>query len=139
MRNRALIAHWVMAHAQGAIQLIKRDGKSHVQINDYPALRTWIGTLLAEVQRIKSEGDLAAAQELVETYGIKVEPQLHEEVRARYQALNLAPYKGFINPVYTPVTNAQGELTDITVSYTEAYDRQMLRYSHDYATLPYEN
>lgn len=139
MRNRALIAHWVMAHAQGAIQLIKRDGKSYVQINDYPALRTWIGTLLAEVQRIKSEGDLAAAQELVETYGIKVEPQLHEEVRARYKALNLAPYKGFINPVYTPVTNARGELTDITVSYTEAYDRQMLRYSRDYATLPYEN
>ena len=139
MRNRAMIAHWVMAHAQGAIQLIKRDGKSYVQINDYPALRTWIGTLLAEVQRIKSEGDLAAAQELVETYGIKVEPQLHEEVRARYKALNLAPYKGFINPVYTPVTNAQGELTDITVSYTEAYDRQMLRYSRNYSTLPYEN
>ncbi len=133
MRNRALIAHWCMQHGSGAMELVKRDGKTYLRINDYPALRSLIGTLLAEVQRIKSEGDLEAARCLVENYGVTVEPSLHKEVLARYGKLNIAPYKGFINPVLTPVYDEQGKLVDATISYDEAYDQQMLRYSKEYS------
>ncbi len=132
MRNRAIIARWCMQHAQGAMELIKRDGKTFLHINDYPALRSLIGTLLAEVQRIKSEGDLEAARSLVETCGVRVDPELHAEVLARYGRLNLAPYKGFINPVLTPVYDGEGNLLDATISYDEPYDQQMLRYSREY-------
>ena len=107
-----------------------------MKINDYPALRELFGKLLAEIQRVKSEGDFAGARRLVEDYGVKVDPQLHKEILARYAKLNIAPYKGFINPVYTAVKDAQGRVTDVTISYTESYDDQMLRYSRDYNTLP---
>ena len=120
-------------------ELIKKDGKTYLQINDYDALRQLFKELLIEVQRIKSEGDVEAARQLVETYGVKVDPELHKEVLARYQALNIAPYKGFINPVYTPVTDGKGNITDVKVSYTEGYADQMLRYSRDYGFLPFKN
>ncbi len=107
-----------------------------MKINDYPALRELFGKLLAEIQRVKSEGDFAGARRLVEDYGVKVDPQLHKEILARYAKLNIAPYKGFINPVYTAVKDAQGRVTDVKISYTESYDDQMLRYSRDYNTLP---
>lgn len=141
MRNRALIARWALE--QGAIdrvaELTKENGKTFVRINDYTGLRSLFGRLLAEIQRIKSEGDYAAAQQLVEHYAIDIDPELHREIRTRYQRLNLAPYKGFINPVLEPVTNANGQIIDVKISYGEAYDAQMLRYSRDYATLPYIN
>ncbi len=133
MRNRALIARWCLHCGQGAMELIARDGKTHLRINSYPALRTLIATLLAEVQRIKSEGDHEAARLLVETYGVSVDPELHAEVLARYGRLNLAPYKGFINPVLTPVYDSEGNLLDATISYDEPYDQQMLRYSREYS------
>ena len=141
MRDRALIAHWALEHGKAAnvCELIKKDGKTYLQINDYTALRGLFCELLKEVQRIKSEGDVEAARQLVETYGVKVDPELHKEVLARYQALNIAPYKGFINPVYTPVTDATGNITDVKVSYTEGYADQMLRYSRDYGFLPFIN
>ena len=110
-----------------------------VPANDYEALRGLFCELLKEVQRIKSEGDVEAARQLVETYGVKVDPELHKEVLARYKALNIAPYKGFINPVYTPVTDKKGNITDVKVSYTEGYAEQHLRYSRDYHFLPYVN
>ena len=122
-----------------AVQLVKRNGKTYVQINDYPAIRTLFGQLLAEVQRIKSEGDFEAARTLVETYGVKVNRRLHREVLARYKALDLAPYKGFINPRYELVKNSIGVITDVKVFYDEPYDQQMLRYSREYKTLPYIN
>ena len=103
---------------------------------DYAALRGLFGKLLAEVQRIKSEGDFQSARDLVENYGVKVDPELHKEILARYEKLRLSPYKGFINPVYTPVRDAEGNITDVKISYDEAYDHQMLRYSRDYNTLP---
>ncbi len=141
MRDRALIAHWALEHGKAAnvCELIKKDGKTYLQINDYDALRQLFKELLIEVQRIKSEGDVEAARQLVETYGVKVDPELHKEVLARYQALNIAPYKGFINPVYTPVTDGKGNITDVKVSYTEGYADQMLRYSRDYGFLPFKN
>ena len=139
MRNRAFVAHWVLAHADGAVALVKRDGKTYVQVNDYGRVRELFGELLAEVQRIKSEGDFEAARTLVETYGVKVDADLHREVLARYKALDLAPYKGFINPEYVVERDAQGNITDIHVRYGEAYDHQMLRYSREYSTLPYVN
>ena len=141
MRNRQLIARWAYEHgkADNVIELAKRDGKTYVKINDYEKLRGLFGELLAEVQRIKSEGDYEAGRQLVETYAVQVDQELHKEILARYEALNLAPYKGFINPVYTAVTDAEGNITDITISYDESYDEQMLRYSTDYATLPYRN
>ena len=145
MRNRAFIANWVLAHAAAdstaapAVQLVKREGKTYVQVNNYPALRKLFGTLLAEVQRIKSEGDFDAARNLVETYGVKVDPDLHAEILARYKALNLAPYKGFINPKYELVKNSLGIITDVKITYDEPYDQQMLRYSSQYRTLPYIN
>ena len=147
MRNRALIAHWVLDHAvtsgapEGipAVELVKREGRTFVQVNDYAALRSLFGRLLAEVQRIKSEGDYESARQLVENYGIQVDAELHREVLERYRALNLAPYKGFINPEYVVERNAEGQITDIRIRYGEAYDHQMLRYSRDYQTLPLIN
>lgn len=134
MRNRALIAHW--CYAQGdAIRMVHRDGKTFVEIADYAALRTLFARLLAEVQRIKSEGDYEAARLLVERYAVKVDEDLHAEVLRRYERLNLAPYKGFINPVLRPVLNASGEITDVVADYTEGYAEQMLRYSKDYSVL----
>ncbi len=135
MRNRALIARWTLAHGEGAVQLVQRDGKTFAQVNDYPALRTLFGRLLAEVQRIKSEGDYEAAKQLVETYGVTVDSTLHKEILERYARLGLAPYKGFINPRLTPVTDRFGAITDIEIDYTEGYAQQMLRYSRDYGTL----
>ena len=141
MRNRQLIARWAYEHgkADNVIELVKRDGKTFVKINDYEKLRGLFGELLAEIQRIKSEGDYEAGRQLVEQYAVQVDQELHKEILARYEALHLAPYKGFINPVYTAVTDAEGNITDVTISYDESYDDQMLRYSRDYATLPYRN
>ena len=134
MRNRALIARWCLEHGD-AMQLLKRDGKTFVSITDYEALRHLIARLLAEIQRIKSEGDFEAARQLVEKYAVKVDAHLHEEVLSRYAKLDLAPYKGFLNPVMTPVTDERGEITDVTLDYTEGYADQMLRYSRDYSLL----
>ena len=141
MRNRALIAYWCYekGKAEKVVELVKRNGKTYVQVNDYEKLRTLFGKLLAEIQRIKSEGDFKAAQALVETYAVKIDPQLHKEVLERYEKLNLAPYKGFINPVYTAVKDAKGKIIDVKVSYTEGYAEQMLRYSKEYKTLPLIN
>ena len=134
MRNRALIAHW--CYEQGDIvRLEQRDGKTYVRITDYEALRLLFAQLLAEVQRIKSEGDFEAARQLVERYAVKVDARLHTEVLERYKQLNLAPYKGFINPQLTPLLDDNGEICDIEVSYSESYAHQMLRYSTEYATL----
>ena len=134
MRNRALIARWCMAQGD-IVRLVKREGKTYVEITDYEALRQLIATLLAEVQRIKSEGDYAAARQLVEQYAVKVDPVLHEEVLARYNQLNLAPYKGFINPMLLPVRDQEGRICDIQMNYSESYAHQMLRYSTEYASL----
>ena len=148
MRNRALIARWVLeqatkdAKANGtkpAVELTKKKGKTYVRVNDYAALRNYFGQLLAEVQRIKSEGDFEAARQLVEAYAINIDAKLHQEILDRYARLSASPYKGFINPVYKAVRNAQGEITDVTLDYTEGYAEQMLRYSKDYANLPYRN
>ena len=134
MRNRALIAHW--CYEQGdAIRMVKRDGKTFVEITDYEQLRALIARLLAEVQRIKSEGDFEAARRLVERYAVKVDPELHQEVLERYRKLNLAPYKGFINPQMLPVYDENGEICDIQLNYGESYAHQMLRYSSEYGTL----
>lgn len=135
MRNRALIARWCLAHGEGVVSMVRRAGKTYVQISDYAALRQLFARLLTEVQRIKSEGDYEAARQLVETYAVSVDPELHAEVLARYEHLHLAPYKGFINPRLDLVTDAAGHVTDVRATYTEAYDEQMLRYSRDYATL----
>ncbi len=134
MRNRALIARWCQAHGS-VLELLKCDGKTYLKINDFEGLRALIAQLLAEVQRIKSEGDYEAARELVEKYGVKVDAELHREVLARYQRLNLAPYKGFINPWLIPVTGQDGQIIDIHVNYSETYSHQMLRYSTEYGTL----
>ncbi len=132
MRNRALISRWCLAHGR-AMELTQRGGKTYLLVNDYPGLRLLVARLLAEVQRIKSEGDLEAARDLVETYGVSVDASLHREVRQRYASLDLAPYKGFINPRLTPVLDQRGSLADVEISYGEAYDEQMLRYSRDYS------
>jgi Peptidase family M49. len=141
MRNRALIANWVIekGRADSVVVFKQKDGKTYVVVNDYDKLRDLFGKLLAEVQRIKSEGDYEAGKKLVETYGVKVDPKLHKEVLARYEKLNLAPYKGFVNPVYKPVTDANGKITDITISYDENYIDQQLRYSRQYSVLPLKN
>ena len=136
MRNRQLIAMWVYKHANGAVEIIEREGKHYLQINDYAEVRRLYGELLKEIQRITSEGDYAAAKAMVEDYAVKVEPTLHNEILARYAQLNLAPYKGFVNPVYTPVFDAEGNITDVTLDYTEGYVEQHLRYSRDYSWLP---
>lgn len=137
MRNRQLIARWTYEHGQRdkVVEIVRREGKSYVVINDYRRLRELFAQLLAEIQRIKSEGDFEAAKQLVENYGVKIDPRLHEEILERYKKLNLAPYKGFVNPVMRLVKNAQGEVTDVTLDYTEGYAAQMLRYSRDYSYL----
>lgn len=141
MRNRAIIARWALEKGKkdNVVELVRKDGKTYVKINDYEKLRQLFGTLLTEIQRIKSTGDFEAARNLVETYGVKVEPELHKEILDRYHKLDIAPYKGFINPVYTPVRNSQGEIIDVKVDYSEGYSQQMLRYSRDYSNLPLEN
>lgn len=154
MRNRALIAWWVMEHAEGAVELVKMDmnyasaedalkdsegniitTKTYVKINDYAKLRHFFGELLAEIQRIKSEGDFEAARLLVEKYAVNIDPELHREILARYKKLNLAPYKGFINPKMTLEMDEEGEITDVVLDYEESYVDQMLRYSDEYGTL----
>ena len=141
MRNRQLIAKWVFEKgaADQVVELVKKDGKTYVKVNDYEKLRNLFGQLLSEIQRIKSEGDFEASRQLVENYAVKVDPELHKEVLARYEKLNLAPYKGFVNPVYVAETDAEGNITDVKISYGEGYAEQMLRYSKDYANLPYIN
>ena len=134
MRNRALIAHWCFEHGD-AIEMFKRDGKTFICINDYQQLRRLIAELLAEIQRIKSEGDFESARELVERYAVKVDADLHHEILERYERLNLAPYKGFINPVMKPVKDSDGKIVDVELDYTEGYTEQMLRYSRDYSVL----
>ena len=138
MRNRKLIAEWVYekGKADNVVEIYKENGKTYLRVNDYEALRGLFGELLAEIQRMRSEGDYAAAAEMVETYAVKVDPELHSEILARYQPLNIAPYRGFVNPVYTAVRDASGRITDVTISYPENYVEQMLRYSHDYSPLP---
>ena len=135
MRNRALIARWVYDHADGAVALVEKDGKTFVEIADYARLHELFATLLAEVQRIKSEGDYEAARRLVENYGVRIDAKLHDEILTRYQRLDLAPYKGFINPRMSRVCDAEGNLIDIEIDYTEGYAAQMLRYSRDYGFL----
>ena len=137
MRNRKLIAEWAYEHGrdENVIELVNIDGKTFIKINDYPRLRELFGQLLGEIQRIKSEGDYEAGRDLVEKYAVKVDPKLHQEVLDRYAHLNIAPYKGFVNPVYTPVFDADGNVTDVTIDYTEEYIPQMLRYSRDYSPL----
>ncbi len=138
MRNRQLIARWVFEKgaADKVVEMVKRDGKTYVVVNDYAKVRELFGQLLAEIQRIKSTGDFAAARDLVEQYAVKVDSVLHKEVLERYKKLNLAPYKGFVNPKYEAVTDASGEITDVKVTYDEGYAEQMLRYSKDYSVLP---
>ena len=131
MRNRALIARWCLDNGD-AVRLEKRQGKTYVVVDDYEKLRTQFAELLAEVQRIKSEGDYEAARLLVENYGVKIDPELHEEILERYRRLDIAPYKGFINPVLKPVSDSKGDIVDIAVDYTEGYSEQMLRYSREY-------
>ena len=145
MRNRALIAHWVLEQAKSqktakpCVELVKQKGKTFVRVNDYAEMRNLFGTLLAEIQRIKSEGDYEGARKLVETYGVQVDAKVHKEILERYARLKLSPYKGFINPVYQAVRDAQGNITDVTINYDEAFDAQNLRYSRDYHFLPLVN
>ena len=135
MRNRALIAHWCYEQGGGVIKMEKREGKTFVRITDYQALRTLFARLLAEIQRIKSEGDFDAARQLVERYAVKVDADLHAEVLERYKKLNLAPYKGFLNPRMLPVMDAAGDICDIQLDYSESYTQQMLRYGQEYGTM----
>ena len=135
MRNRALISRWALANYPEALEIDEIDGKHYVRINDYEMLRKAFGELLAEIQRIKSEGDFEAARQLVEQYGIKTDAELHHEIRERYKRLDLAPYKGFINPKYELVQDDDGNALDVQIEYDEAYDEQMLRYSQQYSTL----
>ena len=137
MRNRQLIAQWVLQHAtNNEVAIVERDGKHYLQINDYEGVRRLYGELLREIQRITSEGDYAAAAEMVETYAVKVNQDLHREILDRYAHLNLAPYKGFVNPVYTAEYDKDGNITNVTLSYTEGYVERLLRYSRDYSWLP---
>lgn len=135
MRNRALIARWTLEHYPSAVRLVKHDEKTYVEVSDYEMLREAFAKLLAEIQRIKSEGDFEAAKQLVEHYAIRVEPKLHEELLARYKSLGIAPYKGFLNPKMEIVSDSEGNATDVRLDYTEAYDEQMLRYSSEYGFL----
>ena len=141
MRNRQLIARWVFEKgaADKVVEMVKKDGKTYVVVNDYEKLRELFGELLSEIQRIKSTGDYQAAHDIVENYAVKVEPTLHAEILERYKKLNLAPYKGFVNPKYEAVTDADGKITDVKVTYDEGYAEQMLRYSKDYSNLPSVN
>lgn len=137
MRNRHIIAQWAYENgkADNVIEFVKRDGKTYVKVNDYEKLRTLFGRLLAEVQRIKSEGDYESGKKLVEQYGVKFDANMHNELLERYAKLNIAPYKGFVNPVYTAVTDKNGKITDVRIDYSEGYIEQMLRYSKDYSPL----
>lgn len=135
MRNRALIARWTLEHYPSAVRLVKHEEKTYVEVSDYEQLREAFAKLLAEIQRIKSEGDFEAAKQLVERYAIHVEPKLHEELLARYKSLGIAPYKGFLNPKMEIVADSEGNATDVLLDYTEAYDEQMLRYSKEYGYL----
>lgn len=135
MRNRALIARWTLEHYPSAVRLVKHEEKTYVEVSDYKQLREAFAKLLAEIQRIKSEGDFEAAKQLVERYAIHVEPKLHEELLARYKSLGIAPYKGFLNPKMELVSDSEGNATDVRLDYTEAYDEQMLRYSKEYGYL----
>ena len=135
MRNRALIARWALKHSKGAVDLTTRNGKTYLRVNDYAALRPLFAELLVEIQRIKSEGDFEAARKMVEEYAVKIDPVLHQEILWRYEKLNLAPYKGFLNPRLFLVHSESGEIIDIKADYTETYDQQMLRYSRDYSVL----
>ena len=141
MRNRQTITRWVLENSKDdkAVELKKIDGKTYVVINDYEALRGKFAALLRKVQTIKSTGDFKGGKELIETYGIKIDPELHNEVLARYKSLNIAPYKGFINPIYTPVADSKGNIIDVKISYEEGYTDQMMRYSTDYSCLPSYN
>lgn len=141
MRNRATISNWIIEQgkADNVVELKERDSKTYVVVNDYNKLRDLFGQLLAEVQRIKSEGDFEAGKKLIETYGVKVNPTLHAQVLSRYEALNIAPYKGFVNPVYKPVTDENGKIINVTISYDENYVDQHLRYSRQYSVLPLKN
>lgn len=138
MRNRKLIAEWVYEKGRedNVVEMYKDNGKTYLRINDYERLRELFGELLAEIQRVRSEGDYAAACELVENYAVKVDPELHAEILSRYEPLHIAPYRGFVNPLYTAVRDAAGNITDVTISYPENYVEQMLRYSRDYSALP---
>ena len=139
MRNRQLIANWVLANVnkeKPEVEIILRDSNHYLQVNDYQGVRRLFGELLAEIQRITSEGDYAAAKTMVETYAVKVNQDLHKEVLARYKKLNLAPYKGFVNPVYTVVTDKNGQIADVKIDFSEGYVEQHLRYSRDYSNLP---
>lgn len=135
MRNRALIARWALDNGDGAVELKKIDGKTYLIVNDYQKLRQAFAHLLAEVQRIKSEGDFLSARELVEAYGVKVDAELHNEILERYKTLNIAPYKGFLNPWLKIIYADNGEVKDVVADYTETYEQQMLRYSHEYGLL----
>lgn len=135
MRNRALIARWALDNGDGAVELKKIDGKTYLIVNDYQKLRQAFAHLLAEVQRIKSEGDFLAARELIEAYGVKVDAELHNEILERYKTLNIAPYKGFLNPWLKIIYADNGEVKDVVADYTETYEQQMLRYSHEYGLL----
>lgn len=135
MRNRALISFWTLEHYPEAVRLMKSDGKTYVEVTDYPALRVAFGTLLAEIQRIKSEGDFEAARQLVEKYAVNIDPKLHHEILERYQKLDLAPYKGFINPWMKLEYDEDGNIAAVKLDYTESYTHQMLRYSEEFATL----
>ena len=136
MRNRQLIANWVLEHANGEVKIVEKDGKHFLQVNDYEGVRRLFGELLAEIQRITSEGDYPAAKEMVEKYAVKVNPELHEELLERFSKLNIAPYKGFVNPVYCVERNDAGEITNVSLDFTEGYIDQHLRYSRDYSPLP---
>lgn len=135
MRNRALIARWALDNGDGAVELKKVDGKTYLIVNDYQKLRQAFAHLLAEVQRIKSEGDFLSARELIEAYGVKVDAELHNEILERYKTLNIAPYKGFLNPWLKIIYADNGEVKDVVADYTETYEQQMLRYSHEYGLL----
>ncbi len=135
MRNRAIIARWCLEHAEGSMELATVDGKTYVRVNDYARLRLVFGSLLAEIQRIKSEGDYDAAKKMVEDYGVKIDAGLHKEILGRYEKLNIAPYKGFINPRMNPVMDADGNIVDVKLDYTEGYSHQMMRYSREYGLL----
>lgn len=135
MRNRAIIARWCLEHAGGSVELVTVDGKTFVRVSDYARLRQVFGSLLAEIQRIKSEGDYDAAKAMVEKYGVKIDAGLHKEILDRYEKLNIAPYKGFINPRMTPELDADGNIVDVKIDYTEGYSHQMMRYSQEYGLL----
>ena len=133
MRNRALIANWALEHGEGALALKQCDGKTYLAVNDYEHVRALFATLLAEIQRIKSEGDFDAAKYLVERYGVKLNQDIHEEMLNRYAKLNIAPYKGFLNPLLKIVRDDEGTPVNVLVSYDETMEEQMLRYSKDYS------